>query len=102
MWPFKAKAQPEAPVLEGHRQGETYVAEFDYDRLNQQMKKVYDVVKDGKWISLSDLAAKTASPEASVSARLRDLRKSQYGALTVERRRVKERGLYEYRLLQDN
>lgn len=108
MWPFKkkatveepkAKATVKAPTLEGNRDGETFEAEFDYERLNAQMKKVYDVVKNGKWITLHDLAKKTGSPEASVSARLRDLRKPKFGALTVERRRSKEQGLYEYRLV---
>jgi len=39
------------------------------------------------------------APEASVSARLRDLRKAKFGGYRVERQRVREgRGLYHYRL----
>ena len=103
MWPFKAKAKDVAPsvTLEGNRDGETFVAEFDYERLNAQMKKVYNVVKTGDWITLRELSDAVAAPEASVSARLRDFRKPNFGALKVERRR-RDKGLYEYRLLQDN
>lgn len=95
MWPFKAKnkvveAVAPAPVVKE-------VAEFDYERLNAQMKKVYDVVKNGDWITLRNLSDAVAAPEASVSARLRDFRKPNYGALTVERRRA-DKGIYEYRL----
>lgn len=36
--------------------------------------------------------------EASVTSRLRDLRKPRYGAWTVEKRRIENIGAYEYRL----
>lgn len=106
MWPFKKKATVEATVatpvvapVAAPVEVKSEVVEFDINRLNAQTKKVYNVIKNGKWITLPELAKKTGSPEASVSARLRDLRKPQFGALTVERRRNKAQGLYEYRLV---
>lgn len=85
--------------LDGHRGGETYEAEFDFDRLNAQAKRVYLVMKDSEWRTLSEISSFTGDPEASVSARLRDFRKDKFGALTVERRRRTDNGLYEYRVL---
>jgi hypothetical protein len=87
--------------LDGDRQGSTYSHEFDYERLNAQMRRVFDVVKDGEWVTLRELSEMTGSPEASVSARLRDFRKKQFGGFLVERNRVAG-GLYEYRLVQEN
>lgn len=80
--------------------GATYVAQFDRSRLNAQARRVYDVVSDGKWRTLREIANETGDPEASVSARLRDLRKEKFGAHEVDRRRRGEesRGIFEYRL----
>lgn len=82
----------------GHRDGATYRPRFDYDRLNAQQKDVFDVVRDGGWRTLADIARLAGHPEASVSAQLRDFRKEKFGRLDVERRHV-ARGLYEYRVL---
>lgn len=84
--------------IETHRQGSTYQAEFDYDRLNAQARRVYDVMKDGRWHTLSEIAHVTHDPEASISARLRDFRNLH--GLSIDRRRRGEevRGLHEYKL----
>ncbi len=81
--------------------GETYSRELDLDRLNQQARRVYDVIEHGQWWTLREIAALTGDPEASISARLRDLRKPRFGGFRVERRRrgVPSAGLWEYRLL---
>lgn len=90
---------PKAGPPPGHRDGETYEAEFDYDRLNAQAARVYDAIKDGEWYTLSEIEFKSGDPQASISARLRDLRKPEFGGLDVERRaRVRELGVFEYRL----
>lgn len=83
-----------------HFDGKTYEAPLDYERLGRQLLAVLSVVKDGRWRTLSEVAAETGEPEASISARLRDLRKEKFGGHTVERRRRGEekRGLFEYRL----
>ena len=71
--------------VSGHRDGAAYVAQEDFIRLNRQQQRVFDVMKDGQWRTLADIAALTGDPEASVSARLRDLRKARFGGSTVER-----------------
>lgn len=75
--------------------GSTFEPDRDFDRLTLQGQRVAQVMENGRWITLAELARCTGDPEASVSARLRDLRKI---GRTVERRYV-ERGLHEYRLI---
>jgi hypothetical protein len=55
---------------------------------------------DGQWRTLAEISAVIRCPEASVSARLRDLRKNKFGGYLVERRRrgAERRGLFEYRV----
>jgi hypothetical protein len=64
---------------------------------NEQLAKVRDLMLDGQWRSLIEIAAATDAPQASISARLRDLRKVKFGSYTVERRLLTP-GLYEYRV----
>ena len=54
--------------------------------------------RDGQWRTLFSIAERTGHPEASVSARLRDLRKSKHGGYTVERQYIAN-GTYRYRLV---
>jgi hypothetical protein len=91
------KQQDAQPPPDGDRDGETYERQFDYERLNAQAQRVYRVMADGEWHTLADLSAATNDPEASISARLRDFRKEEFGGREVERRRVAG-GLFEYRL----
>lgn len=80
--------------------GATYEPEFDYRRLNAQMRAVWECLRDGRWRTLAEIAAYADYPEASVSARLRDFRKRKYGGHNVERRRRDGApGTWEYRLL---
>ena len=77
--------------------GETYVPAMDKPRLNAQMTRVMGIMADGKWRTLRDLEAITGDPQASISARLRDLRKAKFGGHTVDRLRISG-GTYQYRL----
>jgi hypothetical protein len=86
------------PSLAGVRDGDTFQMSLDFKRLNNQAQKIFDVMSDGKWRTLSQIAADTYFPEASVSARLRDFRKPRFGGHTVNRRR-RGGGLYEYQLI---
>jgi hypothetical protein len=79
--------------------GDTYEADFDQVRLNRQLAAVLSVVKDGEWRTLRDIAEAIQEPEASISARLRDLRKRRFGRHTVERRRLGKGGTFAYRLV---
>lgn len=80
--------------------GETFEPVLDQERLSRQWERIYHVMCDHSWRTLSELCKETGDPEASASARLRDLRKMGY---TVERRRRpgfdERRGIFEYRLL---
>lgn len=78
--------------------GETIVPERDNPRLSDQMEDILKVVLDGNWYTLSELHTITGHPEASISARLRDLRKKKWGNWTVERRYI-QNGLHAYRLV---
>ena len=81
--------------------GDTYEPEFDQSRLTTQMGRVWLALREGEWLSLGELAARVDAPEASVSARLRDLRKPRFGNHEVARRHRGERGsgLFEYQLI---
>lgn len=89
---MEATATPSIPTPAGA----TFDPEIDGPRLAQQQRKVFDLMKDGQWRTLAKIAAETGAPEASVSARLRDLRRV---GLTVERRRFDAHaGLWLYRV----
>jgi hypothetical protein len=78
--------------------GATLEPERDGARLGQQLVAVSDLMRDGAWRTLAQISDATNCPEASVSARLRDLRKPKFGGFRVEREYV-ERGLFRYRVL---
>jgi hypothetical protein len=80
------------------RDGATYEHARDARRLAGQHCRVLAFMRDEKWHTLSEIALHTRDPEASVSARLRDLRKARFGGHTIEREYV-ERGLFRYRLV---
>ena len=78
--------------------GATYVAERDADRLMSQLYNVWALMRDSQWRTLTQISETINYPEASVSARLRDLRKRKFGAHTVEREYVR-RGFFKYRVI---
>ena len=80
--------------------GNTYDPILDRDRLISQLSRVRRIMSMGDWWTLSLLAEAVGGSEAGVSARLRDLRKSRFGGYTVNRRRVRDSGLFEYQLLK--
>jgi hypothetical protein len=77
--------------------GVTFEQRRDGERLCAQLMRVWAAMIDGTWHTLPALAEVCGDPQASISARLRDLRKSRFGGHRVERRYVKK-GLHEYRL----
>lgn len=80
--------------------GKTYEPLFDKARLNTILGRVWNLMRDHEWRTLSEIKEITGGSEASVSARLRDLRKERFGSLEVERRRrgPAADGLWEYRI----
>ena len=91
---------PVNPQLEPPQfDGATYQPARDYARLQSQLGRVYRVLQGGRWLTLPEIARLTGDPEASISARIRDLRKDKWGGLTVDHRvREGHAGLWEYRL----
>ena len=85
-------------TLKGRRGGVTFDAARDTVRLNQQAQDVWDAMKTGGWWTLHRLSRATGHPEASVSARMRDLRKERFGSHTVQTECL-VRGLWRYRLI---
>jgi hypothetical protein len=81
--------------------GATIQPARDDDRLRVQLGRVKRLMADGHWRTLNDIALAVGAPEASVSARLRDLRKQKFGGYIVEREFV-SRGLWKYRVVQGN
>ena len=86
------------PIILGDRDGQTYDAKRDRVRLNAQAQRVYNAMSDGEWKTLRGIAAVTGDPEASISARIRDLRKPKFGGYDIPRR-CQMRGLWEYRMV---
>lgn len=70
----------------------------DGKRLFAQLADVAAVMRDGNWRTLAEISAATGHPHASVSARLRDLRKPNRGGHAVERKYIRD-GLWAYRVV---
>lgn len=68
--------------------GETFEEKRDSLRLNAQLRRVRDLMLDGEWRTLAEIGGRLGIPEASASARLRDLRKERFGNYDVERRNL--------------
>jgi len=77
--------------------GVTINDERDNGRLQEQLTEVRLLVTNMGWWTLGEIARATGYPEASVSARLRDLRKAKFGGYSVERKYV-SKGLWAYRV----
>lgn len=59
----------------------------------------------GDWVTLEEVMRETGDDSsASVSARIRDLRKERFGGYVVERRRRgdAEAGVHEYRVVSES
>lgn len=80
--------------------GSDYDPELDRDRLTGQLYRIFNLMHDGRYRTLEEIATITGDPASSVSAQLRNLRKDRFGAHTVDKRRRgdKTSGLWEYRL----
>lgn len=78
--------------------GSDYSPERDQSRLSAQHERIRELMLDGAWRTLGEIARITGDPEASVSAQLRHLRKEEFGSHTVNKRHI-SRGLYEYQVI---
>ena len=88
--------------------GVTFSEAFDRERLTGQMRRVYDIMLKGEWLTLNEIARKSFitfhsnDSQTGISARLRDLRKPSHGSHSVESRRRGDAssGEWEYRLVK--
>lgn len=63
-----------------------------------QLQSVWEVMRDRQWHTLSEIAERAGCPQASASARLRDLRKAEFGGYCIERQYAQQ-GLWRYRIV---
>lgn len=77
--------------------GITFDAKRDGPRLAGHLQKVRELMSDGRWRTLEQIASFVGCSEASASARCRDLRKARFGSHTVERKNGGD-GLWLYRM----
>ena len=86
---------------EPHFNGSDYNPKSDFNRLTGQIRRIYNLMIDGNWRTLQEIANITNDPQASISAQLRHLRKPRFGNYIVNKRRKgnRESGLFEYQLL---
>lgn len=74
--------------------------QIDVPRLAGQLAKVFALMSDGQFRTLSQIASATGCLETSASARLRDLRKARFGGHEViSRQHADSPSVYEYRLI---
>lgn len=81
--------------------GSTFDVVYDFKRLDTQLNRVYQAMKDGGWWTLRELAQVTGGSEASVSARIRDLKKKRFGGYphNSRRRGDPKSGVWQYQLI---
>lgn len=86
-----------------HHKGATFDVMLDMERLGDQQRRVHELMLDGNWRTLRQIANETDDPEASISARLRAYRSNDYLAslFIMESERMpgeERRGVWRYRL----
>lgn len=77
--------------------GSTFDVDRDEGRLQAQYLRVRNLMVDGQWRTLGQISDATKDPQASVSARLRQMRSAGY----VVNRRYVSRGLWEYQAMRN-
>jgi hypothetical protein len=80
--------------------GSDYQPAFDFKRLRKQHENIRDLMLDGHWRTLREIAWILNYPESSISAQLRHLRRPKFGSFTVLKRSRgdRQRGLFEYQV----
>ncbi len=78
--------------------GATFDAKRDGPRLNAQLEEVRQFMLShcDEWFTLEELEVALGYPQASISARLRDLRKLKFGGYEIARTYV-ARGEWAYK-----
>lgn len=81
--------------------GSNVSAQMDGKRLGDQLQRIFDLMKDGKWRTLKEIESITGDCTSSVSAQLRNLKKEKFGnhAVPKQPRGKRINGLWEYKLI---
>jgi len=81
--------------------GDRYEPLVDEIRLTRQSLRIFRLMVDGEWRTLSEIQLETGDPPASISAQLRHLRKRRFGSHQVDKQRRGDdvSGVWEYRLV---
>lgn len=87
-------------VQKPHFNGPDYKPARDHARLTGQIERIFNIMRDGRWRTLRQIANQTGDPESSVSAQLRHLRKERFGGHAVDREYIAD-GLYQYRVIEN-
>lgn len=80
--------------------GSTYDPELDQYRLGTQLQDVWAYIQDEEWHDPEEMEKALGHRWASISARLRDFRKSKFGGHDIERERIADGGSWRYRLVR--
>lgn len=72
--------------------------ESDAVHLGEQQRAVMEYMADGGWHTLAEISAAVEAPEASVSARIRDMRKPEFGGVEIDRERSPDSNAFRYRM----
>lgn len=91
---YRKSGQHQGPRFDGR----TYVHSRDGERLAKQLETVKAIMLDGEPHTLAELAEKAHASTASVSARIRDLRKERFGGYQIDRDYLHD-GVWEYRMV---
>lgn len=78
--------------------GSDYIEDRDGQRLTNQHYKVFNLMKDGMYRTLPQIADIIKEPPASISAQLRHFRKKSFGSHIVNKK-YEGNGLYSYQLI---
>lgn len=86
--------------MEGMFNGSDYDPKYDEKRLQSQHNRIFKLMQDHEWRTLTEIETITGDPPASISAQLRHLRKKRFGSHVINKRVRGDRlaGLYEYQL----
>lgn len=92
------------PRISRNFDGSDYDPELDGARLSGQLLRVYEVMRDGEWHTIPEVQSECRRRfgyqimDASVGKHIRHLRYERFGHFIVDKRRIDESGLWEYRV----
>ncbi len=95
---FSAEAQ-KIRAIENEFEGSNYARSIDHLRLSGQLRRIFILMADGHWRTLSEIEHITGDPQSSISAQLRHLRKEKWGAHKVEKKNNSPGGTWKYRVV---